>query len=83
MRLGVAVPRKLGPAVVRNRIRRQVREAFRTMPTLHTPGVDVVVLARASKRLTARDVAGHVQALLVHIAARVSGVLPPPPTSRR
>lgn len=43
-RLGVAATRKLGGAVVRNRIKRQVRELFR----LNKPGagLDIVVVPR-------------------------------------
>lgn len=43
-RLGIAATRKLGPAVVRNRAKRLVRELFRH----HKPvgSVDVVVVAR-------------------------------------
>jgi ribonuclease P protein component len=46
-RLGVTASRKVGTAVVRNRAKRLVREAFRaTSPTLWTPGVDIVVIVR-------------------------------------
>ena len=45
-RLGLAVSRKLGGAVVRNRIRRRLREVFRTSKTLISPPCDLVVNAR-------------------------------------
>ena len=43
-RLGQTLPRKLGPAVQRNRIRRRVRELFRQCPP---EGLDVVVQPKA------------------------------------
>lgn len=45
-RLGVTATRKLGPAVVRNRARRLVREAFRQCRTTLPGGHDLVVVAR-------------------------------------
>jgi len=49
-RLGLVVTRKIGGAVVRNRIKRVCREAFRTWPDLLPGGVDLVVIARARPR---------------------------------
>lgn len=48
-RFGFTVTRKLGNAVLRNRIRRRLKEAIRaTDPTLVQAGHDYVVVARAS-----------------------------------
>ncbi len=44
-RLGLIVSRKLGCAVVRNRIKRVVREAFRSSPLAHRLPLDLVVIA--------------------------------------
>ena len=46
-RIGLIVTRKLGGAVVRNRIKRLCRECFRRSPELLPGGIDVVVIARS------------------------------------
>jgi ribonuclease P protein component len=45
-RLGLAVSRKVGSAVTRNRIRRLLREGFRRLPRPRGRGLDLVVVAR-------------------------------------
>jgi len=45
-RLGVTVSSKVGNAVVRNRIKRRVRESFRIHRSRMATGVDVVVIAK-------------------------------------
>jgi ribonuclease P protein component len=44
-RLGVAVPRKAGGAVTRNRLKRQLKEVWRSLPEV-PPGRDYVLVAR-------------------------------------
>jgi ribonuclease P protein component len=46
-RLGLAVSRRVGGAVGRNRARRLLREGFRRMERPPGPGFDLVVVARA------------------------------------
>ena len=45
-RLGITVSRKVGGAVVRNRVKRLVREAFRRRKALFPKGLDVVFIAK-------------------------------------
>jgi len=45
-RLGLAVPRSVGTAVVRNRVKRQLREAWRTRLDSIPTGHDYVLAAR-------------------------------------
>lgn len=47
-RLGITVSGKVGNSVIRNRIKRRVREFFRRRRAVLRPNVDVVVIARKS-----------------------------------
>ena len=46
-RVGITASKKLGHAVVRNRVRRRLREIYRLNEELFTPGWDIVVVARS------------------------------------
>ena len=46
-RVGVTVGKKLGHAVVRNRVRRRLREVYRLNEDRFAPGWDIVVVARS------------------------------------
>lgn len=46
-RVGITVSKKLGHAVVRNRVRRRLREVYRLHEALFQPGWDIVVVARS------------------------------------
>ena len=46
-RVGVTVSKKLGHAVVRNRVRRRLREVYRLNEARFAPGWDIVVVARS------------------------------------
>lgn len=45
-RVGITVGKKLGHAVVRNRVRRRLREVYRLHEERFQPGWDIVVVAR-------------------------------------
>jgi ribonuclease P protein component len=45
-RLGLAVPKSVGSAVVRNRVKRLLREAWRSLLSDVPPGRDYVIVAR-------------------------------------
>jgi ribonuclease P protein component len=45
-RFGLSTGRALGGAVVRNRVRRRIREALRVMAPSFQPGWDVLIIAR-------------------------------------
>ena len=45
-RVGITVSKKLGHAVVRNRVRRRLREIYRLNEDKFQPGWDIVVVAR-------------------------------------
>ena len=45
-RFGLSTGRKLGGAVVRNRVRRRLREVLRVMAPSFQPGWDVLIIAR-------------------------------------
>ena len=46
-RVGITVSKKLGHAVVRNRVRRRLKEVYRLNEERFSPGWDIVVVARS------------------------------------
>ena len=46
-RVGITVSKKLGSAVIRNRVRRRLREVYRLNEDRFAPGWDIVVVARS------------------------------------
>lgn len=70
LRFGVTVSKRVGPAVVRNRVKRLLREAFRQHKALFPPMLDVVAIARPESVAVALD---QVRAELALAARRLSG----------
>lgn len=60
-RLGIVASKKVGGAVVRNRIKRLLREAFRTRGELFQDGVDLVIIAKPGADLTLSEVASELE----------------------
>ena len=68
-RLGLAVPKSVGNAVVRNRVKRQLRETWAELADRARPGHDYVLVARPALAEPA-DTRGH-----EWLAERVTEVL--------
>ncbi len=81
-RLGLAVSRRVGGAVERNRARRLLREGFRRLERAGSPGFDLVVVARAPlARRGQAEVDRELRERLQSIRRRAvgSGKAAPPP----
>ena len=77
-RVGVTVSRRVGKAVVRNKVRRRIREAARLLLPGVAPGVDVLFIARpASAKAEWSDLREAVELLL-----RRAGLLDAAPAPR-
>jgi ribonuclease P protein component len=68
-RIGLSVSRKVGHAVVRNRVKRCLREAFRTTQHLWPVGIDFIIVARAG---VASPVVAELQQSLPDLAAQAA-----------
>lgn len=76
-RLGLSVPRRVGNAVRRNRVKRLLREAFRQARPLHPAGVDLVLLVRPHEPMDLAAYTERLRKLLERVAARAAqGRLP-------
>jgi ribonuclease P protein component len=71
-RLGITVSRKVGGAVVRNRVKRRVREWFRLRRDALGVGLDWVVIGRAAAAALGREAAEDELSRLSRAAIRAS-----------
>lgn len=70
-RLGLSVSRKVGGAVVRNRWKRLIREAFRTERVKLPSGVDWVVIPRSHDEPSLAEIAASLVKLSAKVAKRL------------
>jgi len=75
-RLGLSVSRRVGGAVVRNQVKRLLREAFAELPRLRDP-CDIVIVARPpAAELAEREGLAGIRAALGELAERAGLTAP-------
>lgn len=72
VRIGLSVSRRVGNAVVRNRVRRRIREAFRRHKASLPVGLDIICVARPKAACDDADIANSVRVLVARAARKVA-----------
>jgi ribonuclease P protein component len=70
-RLGVSASRRLGGAVVRNRWKRLLREAFRLSRSQLPPGIDLIVIPRPNMEPTLASLLDSLPRLAARVARKL------------
>ena len=71
-RLGISVSRKIGGAVVRNRWKRRIREAFRQIRGQLPSGIDLVVVVRQADEIELAQIKSSLPRLAQRVAGRLA-----------
>jgi ribonuclease P protein component len=71
LRLGLSVSRKVGGAVIRNRIRRLFREAFRLTRHLMPTGFDVILIPRGPGEVPLAELMERLPELVRQVARKL------------